>query len=47
MSGIEVNMIGKVAPIMTYEMLMRKFVDGWDDKIESNKPGFHKVGNTG
>jgi len=26
-SGLEVNMIGKVAPIMTYEMLMRKFFD--------------------
>jgi len=26
-SGLEVNMIGKVAPIMTFEMLMRKFSD--------------------
>ena len=27
-SGLEVNMIGKVAPIMTFEMLMRKYFDG-------------------
>jgi asparagine synthase (glutamine-hydrolysing) len=26
-SGLEVNMIGKVAPIMTFEMMMRKFMD--------------------
>lgn len=26
-SGLEVNMIGKVAPIMTFEMLMRKYFD--------------------
>lgn len=29
-SGLEVNMIGKVAPIMTFEMLMRKYFDGQD-----------------
>jgi hypothetical protein len=26
-SGLEVNMIGKIAPIMTFEMLLRKFYD--------------------
>ena len=29
-SGLEVNMIGKVAPIMTYEMVMRRFYDEQD-----------------
>jgi asparagine synthase (glutamine-hydrolysing) len=27
MSGLEVNMIGKIAPIITYEMMLERFVD--------------------
>jgi len=28
-------MIGKVAPIMTFEMLMRKFIDEWESGTSS------------
>ncbi|MHA2403304.1 MAG: asparagine synthetase B family protein [Candidatus Kariarchaeaceae archaeon] len=34
-SGLEVNMIGKVAPIMTFEMVMRKFKDEDDNSQTS------------
>jgi len=27
LSGLEVNLIGKIAPLMTYEMLLRRFFD--------------------
>ncbi|MGB7097134.1 MAG: asparagine synthase-related protein [Anaerolineales bacterium] len=37
-SGLEVNMIGKVAPIMTFEMLMRKFIDEWESGTSSKDP---------
>jgi asparagine synthase (glutamine-hydrolysing) len=36
-SGLEVNMIGKVAPIMTFEMLMRKYFDGQEPGTEKPK----------
>jgi asparagine synthase (glutamine-hydrolysing) len=41
-SGLEVNMIGKVAPIMTFEMLMRKYLDipaAQDAADEAGKEG--------
>jgi hypothetical protein len=31
-------MIGKVAPIMTFEMLMRKFIDEWESGTSSKDP---------
>jgi len=30
-SGLEVNIIGKLAPLMTYEMMLRRFCDGSSD----------------
>ena len=36
-SGLEVNMIGKVAPIMTFEMLMRKYHDVAGPLIEDSE----------
>lgn len=41
-SGLEVNIIGKVAPIMTYEMLLRRFMDEGTEVERNIKSDFQE-----